>query len=248
MCGASGRAASGVRIAIELAAQRVTRARPQPSGWARTAALALALAAGSVFAQSPLQIGWDHLAPKLSASDNPFSKLTPEQLNALVDVAALRDRRERNVKLSVTEVASEKVAAQRLRKDGIDVEDLLSRRTELAAKQQALTKATNPELDGKLVRLPGYLLPLEINGRHVSEFLLVPWVGACIHTPPPPPNQIVHVKADKPYETTGAFEAVWITGRMSAGAAKQSLHLVDGAADVDVGYSLRASRVEKYKE
>ncbi|MEQ1806767.1 MAG: DUF3299 domain-containing protein [Burkholderiaceae bacterium] len=125
---------------------------------------------------------------------------------------------------------------------------MLARRGELAAKQQALSKATNPELDGKLVRLPGYLLPLEASGKLVSEFLLVPWVGACIHTPPPPPNQIVHVKADKPFETTGAFDAVWVTGRMTAGAAKKSLHLVDGASDVDVGYSISASRVERYKE
>ena len=51
--------------------------------------------------------------------------------------------------------------------------------------------------------MPGYLLPLEFSGKLVSEFLLVPWVGACIHTPPPPPNQIVHVKTDKPIELAG---------------------------------------------
>src|SRR6187549_1707175 len=49
-------------------------------------------------------------------------------------------------------------------------------------------------LDGKSVRIPGYMVPLEDDSEIVSEFLLVPYVGACIHTPPPPPNQIVQVK------------------------------------------------------
>ncbi len=207
-----------------------------------------ALPVAALAAEEPRKIGWENLALKLSAAENPFARLTEEQLEAFVDVAALRDRKARGVDLSSTEIATERAAAAKLQKSGIDTEGLLARRSELAAKQQALSKATNPELDGKLVRLPGYLLPLEFNGKLVSEFLLVPWIGACIHTPPPPPNQIVHVKADKPFETAGAFDAVWVTGRMAAGSAKRSLHLVDGAADVDVGYSLRASRVERYKE
>ena len=98
------------------------------------------------------------------------------------------------------------------------------------------------------VRLPGYLLPLEITGKKVTEFLLVPWVGACIHTPPPPPNQIVHVRLDKPYEMGGLFAPVWVTGRLAAGAVKRQLTLVDGSADIDIGYAMRASAVETYKE
>ncbi len=207
-----------------------------------------ALAVAAFAADEPRQIGWENLALKLSAAENPFARLSAEQLEALVDVAALRDRKARGVTVSATDVATERTATAKLHKAGINVDDLLGRRHELAVKQQALARATNPELDGILVRLPGYLLPLESSGKLVTEFLLVPWVGACIHTPPPPPNQIVHVKADKPFEMTGAFDAVWITGRMTASAAKRSLHLVDGSADVDVGYSLRASRVERYKE
>jgi uncharacterized protein len=99
-----------------------------------------------------------------------------------------------------------------------------------------------------MVRLPGYLLPLEFSGKLVSEFLLVPWVGACIHTPPPPPNQIVHVKADKPFEFGGLFSPVWVTGRMAAAATKKALYLIDGSSDIDIGYSLSASEVEAYKQ
>ena len=96
---------------------------------------------------------------------------------------------------------------------------------------------------------PGFtVLPLEITGRKVTEFLLVPWVGACIHTPPPPPNQIVHVKTDTPFELTGLFMPVWITGRLSTGATKRSLYLVDGTSDIDIGYTVKASRVEPYSQ
>ena len=49
------------------------------------------------------------------------------------------------------------------------------------------------DLDGRYVLLPGYVVPLEFSDSRIIEFLLVPWVGACIHKPPPPANQIVHV-------------------------------------------------------
>ena len=98
---------------------------------------------------------------------------------------------------------------------------------------------------GKLVRIPGYLLPLEFSGKQVTEFLLVPWVGACIHTPPPP-NQIVHVKSDRPFEMNGNFDAVWVTGRITAGATRKSVYIMDGSSEIDVGYSMRASQLERY--
>ena len=97
-----------------------------------------------------------------------------------------------------------------------------------------------------MIRLPGYVLPIEFKGKQVTEFLLVPWVGACIHTPPPPPNQIVHVKSDKPLDINGTFDAVWVTGRMVAGTSRQSVYITDGATDLDIGYSLRATNVERY--
>ena len=128
------------------------------------------------------------------------------------------------------------------------MDDLLSRRKEIAAKLRAQSQATNSALDNELIRMPGYLLPLEFSGQRVTEFLLVPYVGACIHSPPPPPNQIVYVKPDKPVEVKSTFAAVWVTGRMSTRAGSKSLHLVDGSADIQVGYTLIASEVEPYKQ
>ena len=68
------------------------------------------------------------------------------------------------------------------------------------------------DLNGQQVRMPGYVLPLEFSGTKITEFLLVPWVGACIHTSPPPPNQIVNVKFDGGIEIKGQFAPMWVTG------------------------------------
>jgi len=106
----------------------------------------------------------------------------------------------------------------------------------------------DPALDGVRIRMPGYALPLEYDGKIVTEFLLVPWVGACIHTPPPPPNQIVYVKSDKGIEKAGRFTPVWVTGEMTIESATKSLFLVDGSAGIDVGYSLKANLVEPYRK
>jgi uncharacterized protein len=205
-----------------------------------------ALAASLCSAEAPRQVTWDDLSIKLSAAENPFAALSMDQLELLVDVASARDRKARGVALSPQELANEKAATDKLKHAGIDVDALLRTRDEIAEKKRAQASAVNPALNGKLVRIPGYLLPLEFSGKQVTEFLLVPWVGACIHTPPPPPNQIVHVKSDKPFEMNGNFDAVWVTGRITAGAAKKSVYLTDGSSEIDVGYSMRASQLERY--
>jgi len=102
-------------------------------------------------------------------------------------------------------------------------------------------------LNGEQIRIPGYLLPLEYEGTQVSEFLLVPYVGACIHVPPPPANQMVYVKASEAIENTGMYEPVWVEGRIFAKPASYDLSLSDGSAPVDAGYSLDASKVEPYE-
>src|SRR5258708_10026109 len=214
----------------------------------RTRCLSLligALLTVAAFADEPRQVMWADLVPKSAAFDNPFLKLTPEQLARVSEVAAIRDRRGRGDKnLSRAEIESEPALVRKLEQAGIDVDALLAKRKEIIERGRTV----NPLLNGQILRLPGYLLPLEFSGKQVSEFLLVPWVGACIHTPPPPPNQIVHVKPEKPVEMSGLFAPVWVTGQMTTGAIKKSLSLVDGSADIDVGYSLRASGVEPYNE
>ena len=117
----------------------------------------------------------------------------------------------------------------------------------LRTKMDAASEAVDPGIDGRTVRMPGYVLPLEFDGEKVTEFLLVPYVGACIHTPPPPPNQMVHVKPAEAFISEGMYTPVWVEGRMSTEAGTYNLSLVDGARPVDIGYSMQASSVEIYK-
>ena len=72
-----------------------------------------------------------------------------------------------------------------------------------------------PTLEGQRVRLPGFVVPLEMDAEKIDQFLLVPYYGACIHVPPPPANQTVHVVTleDKAFEG-GLFDVVWVTGTM----------------------------------
>ena len=199
-------------------------------------------------AQTPRQLMWDDLVPKAAGAEDPFAKLTREQLTDLALVASVRDRKARGETVSPADAADEQTLSRKLKQGGVNVDDLLARRKEIAAQRQRASGGVNQTLNGKVVRIPGYLLPLEYSGKLVSEFLLVPWVGACIHTPPPPPNQIVHVRPEKPFETNGMFAAVWVTGTLATTSTKKSLFMLDGSSDIDVGYSLRASLVEPYKE
>lgn len=75
--------------------------------------------------------------------------------------------------------------------------------------------ASLKKLDGTVVRVPGFVIPLEDNEQVVSEFLLVPFPMACIHVPAPPPNLIVHVKMEKSRKVAFDFYApVWAQGRL----------------------------------
>jgi hypothetical protein len=70
------------------------------------------------------------------------------------------------------------------------------------------------KLDGNLIELPGFMVPLEDDSSKVTEFLLVPSPQACIHVPPPPPNQMVHVKMASGRSTEMAFGPIWLLGKM----------------------------------
>ena len=75
----------------------------------------------------------------------------------------------------------------------------------------------NTALVGQSVRIPGFIVPLEDSKEGLKEFLLVPYFGACIHSPPPPANQIVHVLPKSPAKGFRSMDAVWITGTLSTG-------------------------------
>ncbi|MGE0314981.1 MAG: DUF3299 domain-containing protein [Lautropia sp.] len=70
----------------------------------------------------------------------------------------------------------------------------------------------NPAVDGRSIRIPGFVVPLNMQRRLLKEFLLVPYFGACIHVPPPPANQVIHVSSAEAIAGVRAMDAVWISG------------------------------------
>jgi len=96
------------------------------------------------------------------------------------------------------------------------------------------------DFNGKRVKIGGYVVPLDFEATTIKEFLLVPFVGACIHVPPPPANQIVYVKSEKGFEIGGQFDPVWVTGTLTTEPAFTGL--------ADTGYSLDADTVEHRTE
>lgn len=70
-------------------------------------------------------------------------------------------------------------------------------------------------LDGTLAKVPGFVVPLEGDAELITEFLLVPYFGACVHVPPPPSNQIIYVRFSKGVPITNLYDAVWVTGTLS---------------------------------
>ncbi len=96
-------------------------------------------------------------------------------------------------------------------------------------------------LDGKRIKIPAYITPLEFNGQSkLKEFLLVPYVGACIHVPPPPANQIVHAKSPVAIKIPDMYEPVWATGVIKAETIHSDL--------AESGYRLDVEKIERYEQ
>jgi uncharacterized protein len=93
--------------------------------------------------------------------------------------------------------------------------------------------------DGRRIRIPGYVVPLEETKAGLKEFLLVPYFGACIHTPPPPSNQIVHVLPAKP-AAFRSMDTVWVSGTLKLARTDSAM----GASS----YRVEAVKVEPYVE
>lgn len=97
----------------------------------------------------------------------------------------------------------------------------------------------NPVLDGAYIKMPGYMLPIDISTEGVTSFIMVPYVGACIHVPPPPANQLVFVDTKKPWPSDQLWDPVWVTGLMK--------HELQSTTIADIGYALVADEIEEYE-
>ncbi|CAH0992371.1 hypothetical protein SIN8267_02490 [Sinobacterium norvegicum] len=108
--------------------------------------------------------------------------------------------------------------------------------------QQALVStAIKAEMNGVAVRLPGFIVPLEYNSEQlITEFFIVPFFGACIHVPPPPPNQIVYVKSSEGFKFDALYKPFWVSGVLQTNLIQNDM--------ATAAYTMDVSTLEYYED
>ena len=206
--------------------------------------LLLLLLAFSSAAHAVQEMDWDGLVPSLDIAD-PYEQLTANQKRDayfLWNARKLKNQGQNNTAVQrLEERYVEKLAAS-----GLDADSLMAQMDHFISFRKANRKKIKASLDGQEIRIAGYVLPIEFSGTRIVEFLLVPGVGDCIHTPPPPPNQLVFVKVEGGIADNGLFAPVRVSGLVSTGHNTQTVTYSDGQLDVNVGYTMDASLVEPY--
>lgn len=189
-------------------------------------------------------ITWEDLQAQSTHLRNPYEQLSEDQTFRLSSLYQLREWTKDNPPAPDSIEAKE---IQRLEQtfadEGIDPDALLVHVDEAQAYWRSQAQTTNSDLEEQFVQLSGYVLPLGDNRsdsqtQSVNEFLLVPYVGACIHVPAPPPNQIIHIEPAAAIENPGVFSAVEVTGKLRSQSNSYELFRVDGTRTVDVSYAL----------
>lgn len=121
-----------------------------------------------------------------------------------------------------------------------DISSIIAEGSDADTMEQIGTFNVVKELDGKRIRVPGYVVPFDFSAdaKH-TEFLLVPYFGACLHTPPPPPNQIILVKSETAATIDNIYEPVWLEGTLRTGEFLNDLG--------NSAYELNLSKLEPYE-
>ncbi|MCL7943289.1 DUF3299 domain-containing protein [Marinobacter sp. ATCH36] len=110
-----------------------------------------------------------------------------------------------------------------------------------ALPDEIMTGRTVDEMDGRSGRIPGFVVPLKTtDDMRILEFFLVPYYGACIHVPPPPPNQIIHVKYEEGFKLEALYDPVWIEGELKIERTENDV--------ASSSYSIVAESVTPYEE
>lgn len=163
----------------------------------------------------PLPIMWEDLMPEGAAE------------------ALIREQEAFYAMLAKRYAANERTLADAGGLEGIE------EGSELDFMPQLGTFDTVDDLDGEHVKIPGYVVPFDFDlSRRQSTFLFVPYMGACIHTPPPPPNQIIFVEADPPQRIRDIWVPYWLEGELRTQANRNDLG--------NAAYTLSLMRLDPY--
>ena len=190
-------------------------------------------------------VTWEDLAAQSTALTNPYAHLTTGQTYRLSQFYKWQQWLAESPEPPTSKQAEEIARLERsLTEEGLDVEALLTQVDQAQAYFRAQSRATNTRLENSAVKLSGYVLPLGENDRQqVTDFLLVPYVGACIHVPPPPPNQMVYIKPAAAIDNPGLFSPVLVEGTIQPQLGDYELFRVDGSQTVKASYVMTMNAI-----
>ncbi|RJG49887.1 DUF3299 domain-containing protein [Motilimonas pumila] len=192
---------------------------------------------------------WDNLTPsETNIANNPFAALSQDQLYDVATLIRFREKQQNKDyqpsaahQREITQIKAELKAAN------IDVDALQQARQRIMEQQANQARQVNPDIVGQTGQIPGFLVPLEMTDSKVTQFLLVPTAGACIHTPPPPPNQIVIVDYPKGFELVSMSTPIMVAGKLAQQSFNQDVQFSDGEGAVEAQYHMQAQHIEVYQ-
>ncbi|MEZ8696396.1 DUF3299 domain-containing protein [Vibrio lentus] len=195
------------------------------------------------YANTAVALEWQDLNSAAQEVTLEMPDLTDQQMRLLQGVIAMSASKEEQVQQQAVEFK------ETLKEQGINADEVIALRDEYMQTMKASAEAITTEFDGKKVRVPGFIVPLEFSeGMTATEFLLVPVAGACIHMPPPPANQIVRVSFPEGFQVQNVQYPVWVEGDFSSNKVTEEVYLVDGKSNLTMGYEMDASMIEDYYE
>lgn len=225
---------------------------PRRSGLARRAAAALVagvailapVGVGSAGADSVRVLSWDELRPAIAEPDDPFAAMSDDEYESLLAIVKSRVLESRGFPVTEESRAERARHATRLASRGIDAEEMIAKRDALIAERTAAAQAGVAALDGTRAAVFGFLLPVGERAGPASEFLLVPWAGACSHTPAPPANQVVRVRSSRAVGVGESFDPVRVEGALRVRVEERTVYALDGALAVRSTYAIDDALIE----
>ncbi|MEZ9846511.1 hypothetical protein BCS98_06455 [Vibrio breoganii] len=187
-------------------------------------------------------IQWKDLIPPATETIE-LPALSKPQVSHLYNILNYRNTSKRR-DMSDAESQQYQKDIDALRTSGYEADDLLKLRDEALAIERRRLSTVNMQLNLSNLSIPGFVVPLEMEGMLTTKFLLVPTAGACIHTPPPPANQTVIVELEKGFELQDLYKVIVVTGDIVTNQQDLPISFIDGTEVVSTGYSMSAVSVE----
>ncbi|CAM4425692.1 DUF3299 domain-containing protein [Vibrio agarivorans] len=202
------------------------------------------IGSAGLYAAATQTISWIDLVPPAS-EEVSLPPLNEYQVGLIYKIVAYQNAEKRR-DMSAKETATYEQNVADFTATKADLASLLALREKAIEVEKARYSSVDPSMKFDEVTIGGFMVPLEMDGLTTKKFLLVPTAGACIHTPPPPINQIIVVDIEQGYELVDLFQPIAVSGDIKVSQQELNVDYIDGNTDVSAGYVMKASDIRLY--